>query len=105
MKKNIKPIPKFKNEKEEREFWMTHDTTEYFDTSKPIKMVFPNLKLSNELISFRLPSSLLYAIKVEANKRDMPYQSLMKLRLYDLFMKKKKQTPIMAGRRRSVPTK
>lgn len=86
----IKQIPRFKNEDEERDFWDTHDTTEYFDTSKPIKMVFPNLKLSNELISFRLPSSLLYAIKVEANKRDMPYQSLMKAGLYQLFMGKKR---------------
>lgn len=97
MNYKIKQIPKFKNEDEERVFWETHDTTEYFDTSKPIKMVFPNLKLSNELISLRLPSSLLYAIKMEANKRDMPYQSLMKLRLYDLFMRKKKSPGLKSG--------
>jgi len=88
MNKDIKILPKFKNEDEERDFWSKHDLMDYF--SKPVKLKLPNLKLSNELISFRLPSSLLYAIKVEANKRDMPYQSLMKLRLYDLFMGKKK---------------
>ena len=80
-------LPKFKNEDAERDFWAKHDLMEYF--SKPVKLKLPNLKLSNELISFRLPSSLLYAIKVEANKRDMPYQSLMKSKLYDLFMSKK----------------
>lgn len=89
MNKKLKQRPDFKNEDEERDFWDSHDLSEYFDMSHPIKMVFPNLKLSNELISFRLPSSLLYAIKVEANKRDMPYQSLMKSKLYDLFMSKK----------------
>lgn len=88
MNKDIKVLPKFKNEDAERDFWAKHDLMDYF--SKPVKLKLPNLKLSNELISFRLPSSLLYAIKVEANKRDMPYQSLMKLRLYDLFMGKKK---------------
>jgi len=79
-------LPKFKNEDEEREFWAKHDLMEYF--SKPIKLKLPNLKLSNELISFRLPSGLLDVIKIEAHKRDMPYQSLMKLRPYDLFMGK-----------------
>ena len=64
-------LPKFKNEDEEREFWAKHDLMEYF--SKPIKLKLPNLKLSNELISFRLPSGLLDVIKIEAHKRDMPY--------------------------------
>lgn len=89
MKNKIKKIPRFENEDQEREFWATHDTTEYFDTSKPIKMVFPNLKLSSELISLRLPEYLLNEIKKQAHKRDMPYQSLMKAKLYDIFMEKK----------------
>lgn len=89
MKDKIKKIPRFENEDKERDFWAAHDTTEYFDTTKPIKMVFPNLKPTSELISLRLPEYLLNEIKKEAHRRDMPYQSLMKARLYDLFMKKK----------------
>lgn len=79
--KNIKPIPKFKNEEQEREFWATHDSTEYVDWSKAQKAAFPNLKLSTESISLRLPSHLLVRIKQLANKRDVPYQSLMKVYL------------------------
>ena len=79
MKKKLKPIPKFKNEDEEREFWAKADTSDYFDWSKAERVVFPNLKLSTESISLRLPLSLLSDIKVLANKRDVPYQSLMKI--------------------------
>ena len=75
----IKTIPDFKNEDEEREFWATHDSTEYVDWSKAEKAVFPNLKLSTESISLRLPSFLLARIKELANKKDVPYQSLMKV--------------------------
>lgn len=87
MKKEIKILPKFKNEDEERDFWAKHDLMDYF--SKPIKLKLPNLKLSNELISLRLPEYLLNEIKKQAHKRDMPYQSLMKAKLYDIFMEKK----------------
>lgn len=79
--KTFKPIPKFKNEDQEREFWATHDSTEYVDWSKAQKAVFPNLKLSTESISLRLPSHLLVRIKQLANKKDVPYQSLMKVYL------------------------
>jgi len=79
MKKKLKPIPTFKNEDEEREFWSTADTSEYFDWSKAKKVVFPNLKPSTESISLRLPSFLLARIKQLANKKDVPYQSLMKM--------------------------
>jgi len=75
----LKKIPKFKNEDEEREFWATHDSTEYVDWSKAQKAVFPNLKPSTESISLRLPSFLLARIKQLANKKDVPYQSLMKM--------------------------
>ena len=75
----LKPIPKFKSEAEEREFWETHDSTEYLDWTKAKRVRFPNLKLSTQSISIRLPVSLLEQIKIEANKRDVPYQSLIKV--------------------------
>jgi len=88
MTKKIKMLPVFKNEDEERDFWATHDATDYFDTAKGIKIKLPNLKLSNEQISLRLPTMLLDNIKIEAHKRDMPYQTLLKSKLYDIFMPK-----------------
>lgn len=75
----LKKIPKFKNEDEERAFWEKHDSTEYVDWSKAKHATFPNLKPSTKTISLRLPQSLLDRIKIEANKRDMPYQSLIKV--------------------------
>ena len=76
---SLKEIPKFKSENEEVEFWSTHDSTEYVDYSKARKMIFPNLKPSLKTVSVRLPESLIAHLKVLANKRDMPYQSLMKM--------------------------
>lgn len=81
MKKKLKPIPKFKNEDEEREFWATADTSEYFDWSKAEEVIFPNLKPSTKTISLRLPEYLLARIKEIANFRDVPYQSLIKILL------------------------
>ena len=77
--KQYKTIPKFKNEDEEREFWQKADSSEYFYWSKGKRAKFPNLKLSTEVISLRLPKSLLDDIKIAANKRDVPYQSLIKM--------------------------
>ncbi len=77
--KKFKKIPKIKNEDEERDFWATHDTTEYFDTSKPLQIEFSNLKPTTQTISLRVPVMLLQKIKKLANKRDVPYQSLMKI--------------------------
>lgn len=77
--KQFKTIPKFKNEDEEREFWQKADSSKYFDWSKGVRAKFPNLKLSTETISLRLPKSLLDDIKIVANKRDVPYQSLIKM--------------------------
>lgn len=79
MKKKFKAIPRFKTEDEERDFWATHDTTEYFDTSKLVKLNLSKLKPSTESISLRLPQYLLARIKQIANFRDVPYQSLMKI--------------------------
>jgi predicted DNA binding CopG/RHH family protein len=78
MKPKLKKIPSFANEAEERRFWETHDSTDYVDWSKAQRARFPNLKLSTTAISLRLPQGTLDRIKVAANKRDMPYQSLIK---------------------------
>lgn len=75
----LKKIPKFKNEDEEVEFWAIHDATEYVDFSKAKKALFPNLKPSTKTISIRLPESLIEHMKQLANKRDVPYQSLLKM--------------------------
>jgi len=86
MKKN-KKIPPFKNEKDEFDFWSKHDSTKYIDYSKGKKMIFPNLKPSIKTISLRLPESLIEYLKVLAHKRDVPYQSLMKLFLAERIKK------------------
>lgn len=75
----LKPIPAFKSEAEERRFWETHDSTDYVDWSKAQRVRFPNLKPTTTAISLRLPVSLLEQIKIAANKRDVPYQSLIKI--------------------------
>jgi predicted DNA binding CopG/RHH family protein len=79
MPKKYKPVPVFANEAEERAFWESHDTTDYFDLSKAVRVTFPNLKPSTTTISLRLPIGMLDQIKVQANKRDVPYQSLIKM--------------------------
>lgn len=75
----LKAVPSFKSEAEERKFWETHDSSDYVDWSKAERVRFPNLKPSTTAISIRLPSDLLERIKVAANKRDVPYQSLIKM--------------------------
>jgi len=74
----MKKTPDFKTEQEEREFWETHDSTDYLDWSKARLAVFPNLKPTTKAISLRLPEDMLAKIKAKANKMDVPYQSLMK---------------------------
>jgi predicted DNA binding CopG/RHH family protein len=81
--KTLKKIPKFKTEDEESDFWLTHDTTEYIDWSKANRVVFPNLRPSLKSISIRLPASMLEELRLLANKRDVPYQSLLKIYLSD----------------------
>ena len=75
----LKTPPQFKTETEERKFWETHDSTDYVDWSKAERARFPNLKPSTTAISIRLPVGLLEQIKIAANKRDVPYQSLIKV--------------------------
>ena len=74
-----KKMPKFKSERQETAFWSTHDSTDYVDYSKAKRMLFPHLKPSTETISLRLPKSLLDQLRMLANKRDVPYQTLLKL--------------------------
>ena len=74
-----RPIPKFKSEAQEREFWARADSTYYVDWDSARRVVLPNLKPSQKTISLRLPAMMLAELKRLANKRDVPYQSLMKV--------------------------
>ena len=74
-----KKIPKFRNEDEERDFWASHDSTDYIDWSAAKEVVMPNLKPTLKTISIRLPEIMIEELKLIANKRDVPYQSLMKM--------------------------
>ena len=81
--KKLKKIPEFRNEDQEFEFWSTHDSTEYLDLSKARKVRFPNLKRTTKLVALNMPISLIDQLKYLANKKDVAYQSLMKLFLVD----------------------
>ena len=74
-----KGVPRFKTEDEERDYWASHDSTEHIDWSSARRVIFPNLKPSLKTISIRLPQSMIDQLKVLANRRDVPYQSLMKV--------------------------
>jgi predicted DNA binding CopG/RHH family protein len=89
MSKRLKRVPAFKSEAAERKFWQTHDTTEYFDSAKSVRAVFPNLKPSTRTISLRLSVHLLDAIKAAANARDVPYQSLIKVWLQEKLQQRR----------------
>jgi predicted DNA binding CopG/RHH family protein len=78
-KRRKKQIPRFKSEDSERNFWAHEDSADYVDWKKSVRATFPNLKPSTTTISLRLPESLLADLKVLANKRDVPYQSLLKV--------------------------
>jgi predicted DNA binding CopG/RHH family protein len=95
--KRLKKIPKFASEDAERKFWAEHDTADYLDYSKAVKVSFPNLKPTSRTISIRLPESLLENIKVIANKADVPYQSMMKILLSE------KVSEVRRRRKRHVP--
>ena len=84
MNKNLKPIPRFKSEIEERGFWQTHDSTEYVDWSKAERGVsFPNLKLTSKPITLRLPAGVIDRLKIRAHRMDIPYQSLIKQMIFE----------------------
>ncbi len=88
----MKKIPKFKSEDDERKFWNENDTAEYIDWSKSEPVSFPNLKPSLKSISIRLPEAMLEQYKIIANKKDIPYQSLMKMYLSDALKKEINQS-------------
>ena len=79
MKHERKVIPEFRSETEEQEFWATHDSTDYIDWSKATSALLPDLKPTMKTISLRLPEPMLNRLKVLANERDVPYQSLLKM--------------------------
>lgn len=81
MNKKLKTVPKFKNEDEERRFWDKADSGDYFDFDSAQLVAFPNLRLTRRPISLRLTNSLLTKLKLLANKKDIPYQSLIKIYL------------------------
>lgn len=83
MNNQLKPLPKFASEQEEQTFWENHDSSDYLDWSQAQRVVLPNLKPSTKTISLRLPQHLLDSIKVAANARDVPYQSLIKVWLQE----------------------
>jgi predicted DNA binding CopG/RHH family protein len=81
MSKNVsrKPLPKFRDEDEERAFWAAQDSTGYIDWSKGERIALPNLRPSLKTISLRLPEATIAELKTLANRRDVPYQSLLKV--------------------------
>lgn len=83
LKKPIRKVPKFNSEDAERKFWSLHDSTEYVDWSRAERMKLPKLKPTTRTISIRLPESMIERLKILANKRDIPYQSLLKMFVAD----------------------
>jgi len=83
MKKKLKEIPIHKNEDAEREFWSENDSTEFIDWDDAESVVLPKLKPSTKTISLRISASMLDKIRLVANKRDVPYQSLIKFFLQE----------------------
>jgi predicted DNA binding CopG/RHH family protein len=86
-----KPIPRFESEAEERAFWMEHDSSAHVDWSTARRVRLPNLAPSTETISLRLPASMLEELKILANERDVPYQSLLKVYLAERIAMERKR--------------
>jgi len=83
----MKRMPKFKTEAEERNFWANADSSDYIDWSKAKRVLLPNIKPSLRTISLRLPELMIDELKLMANKRDVPYQSLIKIFLSERLSK------------------
>jgi predicted DNA binding CopG/RHH family protein len=98
-----KPIPRFDSEQEEQEFWNEHDSTEYVEWSESRPVVLANLKPSTRTISLRLPEHMLEELKLLANKRDVPYQSLLKVFLAERIQAELEGMHGTAGARRKGP--
>jgi predicted DNA binding CopG/RHH family protein len=86
-----KPVPEFRSEDSERKFWAEHDSTEFIDWQSAERRKFPNLKPTLRTISLRLPVSMIEDLKVLANKRDVPYQSLLKVFLAERLEKERRR--------------
>ena len=100
----MKKLPKFINEDQEREFWTTHDSTDFIDWNDAEQISFSKLKPSLKTISLRLPEAMLETLKMIANKRDVPYQSLLKMFIAErlkneLAIPQKKGRTSMPGKR------
>lgn len=87
----MKPIPEFRSEDEERAFWANRDSTEFVDWRAARRRKFPNLKPTLHTISLRLPVSMIEDLKVLANKKDVPYQSLLKVFLAERLAKERRR--------------
>ncbi len=85
--KQLKQIPHFKSEAEERKFWQIHDSTEYVDYSSVENWQFPNLKLTSKPITIRLPQTLIDRVKIKAHQMDVPYQTLIKTLIFEGIVK------------------
>ena len=86
-----KPVPDFRSEDEEREFWAAHDSTEYLDWASAEHRKFSNLKPTLRTISLRLPVYMIEDLKILANKQDVPYQSLLKVFLAERLKKERRR--------------
>jgi len=84
---NVKKIPVFNNEADEKSFWEENDSSEYLDWGKAEKVSFSKLKPSSKTISLRLPESVLEDLKILSRKMDVPYQSLIKIFLKERLNK------------------
>ncbi len=93
----LKDIPTFESEDEEREFWASHDSTEYVNWGKGEMAYFPKLKPSTKSISLRLPEMMLAELRLIANKRDVPYQSLIKVFLQERINQELRQQKKLAA--------
>ncbi len=83
VKPRVRKVPRFRNEDEERDFWASHDSTEFVDWPQAERVKLPNLRPTTRTISIRLPEAMIERLKVLANKRDVPYQSLLKMFVAD----------------------
>ncbi len=92
--KKLKEIPKFENEEQERNFWANENSTDFIDWENADSTVLPNLKPTTTTISLRMPESTLNKIRLAANKRDIPYQSLIKLFLKERIDKELKVSKV-----------
>ena len=86
-----RPVPEFKSEAEEREFWAKHDSTEFIGWQSARRRKFPNLKPTLRTISLRLPAAMIEDLKVLANQRDVPYQSLLKIFLAERLKRERRR--------------